>query len=236
MRVRGVSQALTGINGTLSLDGGRMTLQDMSASLGGGELKMSGSAALAGLRLSDVDVTFTARNAGVRYPVGGISRASNRLGDIKARIDADLKLTGQKGALLLGGTIDVKRALYDADIYLGEGLFARAVPPGSTTPSRFLESIALDIRVKTENPAVVRNNLAQLQAIGSWSARGDLETPALYGGLSCFRGARRFSRAASSRSRTAASATAGAPTPPSPCAPPRTTTTWTSRAGSKTCR
>jgi translocation and assembly module TamA len=183
LRVREVPQALTAINGTLSLDGRRVTLQNMTGRLGGGELVMTGSAAVAGLGVSDVDVTLTARDAAVRYPVGGIHRVTNRLADIKARIDADLKLTGQPGALLLAGSINVKRALYDADIYLGEGLFAPAVPPAPRNPSRFLQSIALDVNLDTENPAIIRNNIAQLEAFGAWSVRGDMDQPAPFGRL-----------------------------------------------------
>jgi outer membrane protein assembly factor BamA/autotransporter translocation and assembly factor TamB len=183
LRVREVPQALTDINGTLTLDGRRITLQNMTGKLGGGELTMTGSAAIAGLSVAAVDVALTARDAAVRYPIGGIHRATNRLADIKARIDADLKLTGQPGSLLLAGAIKVKRALYDADIFIGEGLFAPAVPPSAHTPSRFLQSIALNVSVDTENPMIVRNNLAQLEATGSWSVRGDLDTPAPFGRL-----------------------------------------------------
>jgi outer membrane protein assembly factor BamA len=183
LRVREVPQALTDIAGSLTLDGRRITLQNMTGRLGGGELTMTGSAAIAGLSVADVDVTLTARDAAVRYPIGGIHRATSRLADIKARIDADLKLTGQPGALVLAGAMKVKRALYDADIFIGEGLFAPTVPPSTRTPSRFLQSIALNVSVDTENPMIVRNNLAQLEATGSWSVRGDLDTPAPFGRL-----------------------------------------------------
>ena len=183
LRVREVPQALTDVNGTLTLDGRRITLQNMTGKLGGGDITMTGSAAIAGLSVADVDVTLTARDAAVRYPIGGIHRATNRLADIKARIDADLKLTGQPGGLVLAGTIKVKRALYDADIFIGEGLFAPAVPPASHTTSRSLQSVAVNVSVETENPMIVRNNIAQLEATGSWSVRGDLDTPAPFGRL-----------------------------------------------------
>ena len=192
LRVREVPQALTNINGTLTLDGTRVTLQNMTGRLGGGELAMAGSAALKGLRLADVDVTLTARDAAVRYPVGGIHRATSRLADIKARIDADVKLTGQPGALLLAGTAKVKRALYDADIFIGEGLFAPEVPPAPHTPSRFLQWIALNVTVETENPMIVRNNLAELEVTGTLSVRGDLDTPAPFGRLDLVPGGKVF--------------------------------------------
>jgi outer membrane protein assembly factor BamA/autotransporter translocation and assembly factor TamB len=192
LRVREVPQALTDINGTLTLDGRRITLQDMTGKLGGGELLMTGSAALAGLKVADVDVTLTARDAAVRYPVGGIHRASRRLADIKARIDGDLKLTGQPGALVLSGKINVTRALYDAEIFIGEGLFAPEVPPAPHNPKRFLQSIALNVLVETENPAVVRNNLAELEARGAWTVRGDLDQPAPFGRLELVPGGKVF--------------------------------------------
>ena len=192
LRVREVPQAMTAINGTLTLDGRRVTLQNMTGRLGAGELVMTGSAALNGLRVSDVDVTLTARDASARYPIGGIHRATSRLADIKAGIDADLKLTGNPGALALGGSIKVKRALYDADIFIGEGLFAPDVPPAPRTPSRFLQSIVLNVAVDTENPMVVRNNLAQLEVTGSLSVRGDLDTPAPFGRLELVPGGKAF--------------------------------------------
>ena len=192
VRVREVPQALTSVNGTLRLDGRRITLQDVTGRLGGGELAMTGSAALDGLRVGDVNVTMTARDAAVRYPVGGIHRATSRLADVKARIDADLKLTGQPGTLLLAGTIKVKRALYDADIFIGEGLFAPSVPPAAHSPSRFLQSIALNVTVVAENPMIVRNNLAQLEVTGTLSVRGDLDTPAPFGRLELIPGGKAF--------------------------------------------
>ena len=192
LRVREVPQALTDINGTLTLDGRRITLQSMIGKLGGGELTMTGAAALNGLRVADVDLALTARDAAVRYPVGGIHRATSRLSDIKARIDADLKLTGQPGGLLLAGTVNVKRALYDADIFVGEGLFAPEVPPATHTPSRFLQSIGLSVTVDTENPMIVRNNLAQLELTGTLTMRGDLDTPAPFGRLELVAGGKAF--------------------------------------------
>ena len=193
LRVREVPQAMTDINGTLSLDGRRITLQQMTGRLGAGELSMTGSAALAGLRIVDVDVNLTARNAAFRYPVGGIHRVSNRLADVKTRLDADLKLTGQPGDFQLAGDVKVRRALYDADIFIGEGLFAPQVPPAAApTPNRVLKAVALNVTVETENPAIVRNNLAQVEATGTWSVRGDLDEPAPFGRLEIVPGGKAF--------------------------------------------
>src|SRR4029079_6322485 len=104
------------------------------------------------------------------------------LGDVKTRSDADLHLTGDPGNLTLAGTVRVQSALYDVDVFVGEGLRAPAVPPPSA-PSRLLRSIGLDVQVQLASPAVVHNNLAELQATGALWVRGDLDQVSPFGRL-----------------------------------------------------
>ena len=46
-----------------------------------------------------------------------------------------------------------------------------------------LRTIALTSRVTTANPLLVRNNLAQIQAVGTLRLRGDMDEPAPFGRL-----------------------------------------------------
>jgi hypothetical protein len=183
MRVREFPQALTGVTASLTFDGHTMRISDTTGVLGGGTLSVWGTAQVSGLRLSDVSLTLSAQDVGVRYPVGGIHRQSQRLADIKTRLDAELNFTGQAGDYMLAGDVKVLRGLYDADIFPGEGLLAPEAPPAPETHSLFQQSVALNITMTTEHPFYVRNNLAELEATGAWRVRGDLDEPAPFGRL-----------------------------------------------------
>ena len=92
---------------------------------------MEGTARLAGLSVDDVNVAVKATEVGLRYPVGGRGGAVRQiLSDLKARLNADLTLTGKPGDFLLAGSVAVERSLYDTDIFLEDALLAPTVPPG----------------------------------------------------------------------------------------------------------
>lgn len=183
VRVREFPQALTGVKASLTFDGHTVRVSDTTGQLGGGTLDVWGTAQVSGLRVSDVSLTLAAKDVGVRYPVGGIHRVSGRLADIKIRMDAELNFTGKPGDYLLAGDVKVQRGLYDADIFPGEALLAPETPPAPETHSPFQQSVALDVTMTTEHPFYVRNNLAQLEAAGTWRVRGDLDEPAPFGRL-----------------------------------------------------
>jgi autotransporter translocation and assembly factor TamB len=66
------------------------------------------------------------------------------------------------------------------------------VPPGTVEPSRLLQSIALNLAVVTTNPFIVRNNLAEIEAEGGLSVRGDMANPAPYGRFDILSGGKVF--------------------------------------------
>jgi outer membrane protein assembly factor BamA/autotransporter translocation and assembly factor TamB len=169
LRSRALPQALTGINVRVALDGTAVRLEDSHARLGGGDVALSGGARLAGTGLEDVRVAMTGRDIALAYPAG-----------MRTRLDADLTLTGKTGALLLAGTVKAIRGLFDLDVAFEESLTARVPEP---TDSPLLRTIALDVRVDTASPILVRNNLAELQATGQLVVRGDMQAPAPIGTL-----------------------------------------------------
>jgi outer membrane protein assembly factor BamA/autotransporter translocation and assembly factor TamB len=182
LRERDIRQPLTAINALVTVDQRTIRLTEGTATFGGGPVTMEGTARLAGLSVEDVSVAVKATEVGLRYPVGGRGGAVRQiLSDLKARLNADLTLTGKPGDFLLSGSVAVERSLYDTDIFLEDALLAPTVPPGTAEPSRLLQSIALNLAVVTTNPFIVRNNLAQVEAEGGLSVRGDMAAPAPYG-------------------------------------------------------
>jgi outer membrane protein assembly complex protein YaeT len=169
LRLREIPQALTSLQGALVFDARTLRLQDVTGLFGGGSLTMSGSAGLKGGSLEDVRVELKGRDVALRYPEG-----------LRSRLDADLSLTGSWGTLLLSGAVRAQRSLYDLDVAFAETLRTPALKPA---PSPTLRQVALDVRVETQNPVLVRNNLGSLQASGSLTARGNMETVEPFGRL-----------------------------------------------------
>jgi outer membrane protein assembly factor BamA len=193
LRERDIRQPLTAINALVTVDQRTIHLTEGAATFGGGPVTMEGTARLAGLSVEDVSVAVKATEVGLRYPVGGRGGAVRQiLSDLKARLNADLTLTGKPGDFLLSGSVAVERSLYDTDIFLEDALLAPTVPPGLAEPSRLLQSIALNLAVVTTNPFIVRNNLAQIEAEGGLSVRGDMASPAPYGRFDILPGGKIF--------------------------------------------
>jgi translocation and assembly module TamA len=181
LRLRDIEQPLTAIAARLSFEDGGLRIEEGAGMLGGGPVRLSGTAALEGLRVAGVDVKLSGTDMGIRYPVGG--EGSGIWEDFKARVDAELTLTGRPGDFLLAGNVAIERGLYDADIFLEEGFLPPDVPPAAAEPSRLRRSIALNISAATQNAILVRNNVAQLEAVGSLWLRGDAAEPAPFGRL-----------------------------------------------------
>jgi outer membrane protein insertion porin family len=187
LRVRDLPLAFTDVKGVIVVEPGAVRIQEATALLGGGTIGLTGGATLQGLRVQEVKVDAAAREVALRYPVGG--RYSKPLWqDLKARVNADLTLSGKPGNFLLAGTVNAERALYDADIFLEESILPPQVPPEPLQPSPFRRSVALNIAVDLDNPLMVRNNLVELQADGTLSIRGDLETIAPFGRMDLLEG------------------------------------------------
>ena len=182
LRLGVIRQPLTAINGVLIIDQGMVILEGLSGMLGGGPVRMEGTARVAGLGLDQVRVAISGQGLGIRYPVARSGRAEEIFDELKARVNADLTLTGRTGDFLLAGEVRAERSLYDSDIFLEEGLLAPAVPPETIREgSRLLQTIGLDINITTENPFLVRNNLAELEAEGTLRLRGSMDEPAPFG-------------------------------------------------------
>ncbi|HUG52229.1 MAG TPA: translocation/assembly module TamB domain-containing protein [Vicinamibacteria bacterium] len=178
LRLRALPQALTGIQARVVLDRTSVRLQQARATLGGGDLTLSGQARLAGTGVEDTRLVIQGRDIALTYPAG-----------MRTRLEVDLTLSGKTGAFLLAGTVKALRGLYDLDVALQESLTA-TVAPAADSP--LMRAIALDIRVETPNPVLVRNNLAQLQATGRLTVRGDAQTPAPIGTLEIAPGGKVF--------------------------------------------
>jgi outer membrane protein assembly factor BamA/autotransporter translocation and assembly factor TamB len=168
LRMRELPQAISELGGVLVFDGRTVRLENVSAVLGGGTITASGTAALAGRELSDLQATITGRDIALRYPVG-----------MRSSLEADLVLKGRP--FVLSGTVRALRGVYDLDAALRDSMTATEVEEEA---SPLMQAIALDLRIVTENPVRVSStSLARIEAMGSLSVRGDMDEPAPFGRL-----------------------------------------------------
>jgi outer membrane protein assembly factor BamA/autotransporter translocation and assembly factor TamB len=163
MRIRDIPQALTELNTQVVLEETRLRIVDGSAVYGGGPISLSGTAALKGASLTDVDVALQGKEIALRYPPG-----------LKSRVSADVSLKGRSGDLLLSGSVQTLGGLYDLDLALDASMRAPAARP---VESAVLRGIKLDLTVEIANPIAVRNSQADLRTKGSLTFRGSLEDP-----------------------------------------------------------
>lgn len=169
VRIRAFPQAVTAIEGHLVLDDHTARIEQATAVFGGGTVTLDGSASVSGTAVSDLRVAVSSKDISLHYPEG-----------LRSRLDAELTLGGRPGALALSGVVKAQRGLYELDVAFEESLLASAV---TREPSPLLRAIGLDLRVEIVNPVLVRNSLAQLEADGYLTIRGDMETPAPIGRL-----------------------------------------------------
>lgn len=168
LRLRLLPQAVTSLRARIVFDGRSLRVPEATAVLGGGDLKMSGDAQLRG-GLADAKFVIAGRDVTLAYPPG-----------LRSRLDADLTLSGGPGSYLLAGDVRAVRGLYDLDLVFEQSLSA---PKTTTSDSPALRRIALDLRVEIQNAIQVRNNMTDLQALGSLTVRGDMNAPAPVGNL-----------------------------------------------------
>ncbi len=169
LRLKTLPQSITGIEGSILLDGDLLKVERTSGYFGGGDLLLTGELRLSGGRLAEVDLLLLGEAMTLQYPEG-----------LRSRIDTALSLTGPPGRLLLLGDVRAARGRYDLDLVLEQSLLGVA---SSQATSQALRQVALQLDIETADPVFVRGQLGELRASGRLELRGDLSTPSPFGQL-----------------------------------------------------
>ena len=112
--------ALDAINGTIQFDEGGIRLDDVSATMGGGQVRFGGRIGFDGYVPTDLNVTARGEDMHLRYPEG-----------IRSVVDMDLAVQRHgEGADALGPGDGEERALEPAHRHTGQHLRHRRVPSG----------------------------------------------------------------------------------------------------------
>jgi hypothetical protein len=170
---------VTGGSAALDLTPERVTLRDLRATMAGGTLAASGT-------LDIVD----GRPGGIDLRVNGSQLPVLRNDSMIVRADADLRLAGEIKQAAVSGNVAIVNSLFYRDIeILPIGTpFATAsaaslpridapVAAGSGLPEPFRDW-ALDVRVVTRNPFLIRGNFAEGGVTANVRLGGTLGNPA----------------------------------------------------------
>jgi translocation and assembly module TamB len=172
-RLRGIPNGLDRVNGSVRFDSDRATIQQLTASTGGGELSATGFVGFGGPQLV-YRLQATADRVRVRYPEA-----------VSTTFDANVTLSGTSQQSLLSGSVTVSRVGFRPQTDIGSLLAESARSAQATTPAdSFVRGMQLDIRLVTSPDAELRTALTQnIQPEADLRIRGTAASPVALGRL-----------------------------------------------------
>jgi translocation and assembly module TamB len=171
--------ALENIDGPIRFDSQGVTLDGLTARLGGGDVKFGGRVDKDGYLPGRFDVTMNGRDMRLRFPEG-----------MRSLVDADLSLQGTRQSAVISGLVAVKDAVYTQAFNPTGSLFdfggEPALAPASATPDNL--PVRLDIRINAPSTLQVQNRTLRLVANAVLLLRGSFERRVLLGSAEIVRG------------------------------------------------
>jgi translocation and assembly module TamB len=168
--------ALSDINGTLLFSQNQVTIDSLSARVGGGTIAFTGRADVAG-KLSSFELNAKADSVRLRYPPGVSSTA-----------DAQLNWSGSSSGSVLSGDITVTKLGFtpgfDFAAYLERTAQVSSLP--QTDP--VLNKIRLDIHLTTTPELQMQTSVIRLQGSADLRLRGSAAKPIMLGRADVFEG------------------------------------------------
>jgi translocation and assembly module TamB len=175
--IDGVPNGLSNMNGTLVLDDGRLKVESLTATTGGGTLKLGGSIRF----VNGVYADLTATGDVVRVRLYGLSATAN----------ANLKLQGGLESATLSGSILMTRFGIGPDVD-----FAAFGSPGGVSPPPDPNSpankIRLDVHVTSAPQLDFQNSYAKLAGTVDLTIRGTAAMPSVLGRIEINEGSATF--------------------------------------------
>lgn len=184
---------VSGLNGRAVLTRTTANLTNVTGTINGGSLALSGEAEFVPREAVQAALTAAIRGMGIEVPDGLRSEvdADLRL-SLNQTLDADINtLSGE-----LGGTITVLRGSYREPLaVLGALMSGAQAPAANLAPvagSPLLDNLALDLRLVTSDDIIVNNNTARLAAGADLRINGTAAVPAVGGRIDLREGGRIF--------------------------------------------
>jgi translocation and assembly module TamB len=178
LAVDGIPNGLSNMNGTLVFAQNRLDVQNLTATTGGGQLKIGGSLFYQQRGLY-ADLTATGDN--VRVRLYGLSSTAN----------ANFHLQGSLQGAVLSGSVLITRFGIGPDVdfaaFAGSG--GVSLPPD---PNAAANKIRLDVHVTSEPQLDFQNSYAKLSGNVDLSVRGTLAVPSILGKIQITDGSATF--------------------------------------------
>ena len=162
------------INGVIPTDSrGGLSLDGITARLGGGEVSFSGRVEMDGYVPGAFDIGLSGKDMSLRFPEG-----------LRSLVDADLNLTGTMAAPTLSGSVFVKSAIYRSQF--NASLFDFSAGGGSkavASTASFEPTIPLrfDVRLLAPSTLRVENDFFRVVASVDLQLGGTYLQPLLFG-------------------------------------------------------
>ena len=170
---------LSAVNGTVTFNRNRATLQKMTARSGGGELTLGGFVSFGGGVPLVYHLEGAAENVRVRYA-----------GSISVTASSRLRLSGTSSSSLLSGTLTVARVVFNPNTDVGNllaGLGASGAAPASEND--FLTGLHLDVMIESAPNMQLSTSLSRdVEAEINVRLRGTPDHPILLGSLAANQG------------------------------------------------
>jgi translocation and assembly module TamB len=173
----GIPNGLSNLNGTMVFNENRLTVQTLTATTGGGQVKLGGS--ISYQKGFFTDLTATGENVRIRY--SGLSSTAN----------ANFRLQGTQQSLLLSGTVLITRFGVGPDVdfaaFAGAGGVEAPSDPNSAT-----NKVRLDVHITSAPQLDFQNSYAKLAGNVDLTIRGTLATPSVLGRIQITDGSATF--------------------------------------------
>ncbi len=159
---RGTTPALSNINLRVGIAPGELVLEDGRFEIGGGKVKVSGTAPLRGISIGEVQTYITAKQVRLPLPTG-----------ISAVVDAELRGTyepfangveGRRRLPHLVGTVDLTSMSYNRPVTLAAGIKDLAQRGNRTEFDAYqpeADAFSFDVAVRADQPLRLDNNLIE---------------------------------------------------------------------------
>lgn len=173
-------RSLDDINGVVSFDAGGVRLDNVVATLGGGNVVFTGRIPLVGFTPGELSITATGERMRMNYPEG-----------FRSEIDADITLRGTVQSPLLTGSVTVRDAVYERRFETTPNLFdfgGQTLPVGAASPAPAIP-LRFDVQIDAPPGSLrIENNIARLQAQADLRLQGTYDRPLLSGRADIDRG------------------------------------------------
>jgi translocation and assembly module TamB len=175
--VDGIPNGLSALNGTLVFNEDRLQVENLTATTGGGQLKIGGFLTYS----NGIYADLTASGDAVRVRLYGLSATAN----------TSLRLQGGPQSLLLSGTTLVTRFGVGADVdfaaFASAGGVSAAPDPGAAS-----NKITLDVHVTSSPQLDFQNSYAKLAGTVDLTVRGTVAEPTILGHIQITDGSATF--------------------------------------------